>query len=87
MLPWRQISIKKMVGGISPRSEGLMPSEYIEIRKEIAQKGGDAMMVLEIIGAAAAVITIFSAGVAVGKFLSCNQKDRPQPGKLGDLDD
>ena len=36
-----------------------------------------AMMVLEIIGAVAAVITIFSAGVAVGKFLSCNQKDRP----------
>ena len=36
------------------------------------------MMVLEIIGAAAAVITIFSAGVAVGKFLFCNQKDRPQ---------
>ena len=36
VLPWRQISIKKMVGGISPLSEGVMPSEYIEIRKEIA---------------------------------------------------
>lgn len=36
------------------------------------------MMVLEIIGTAAAVITIFSAGVAVGKYLSSNQKDRPQ---------
>ena len=32
------------------------------------------MMVLEIIGAAAAVITIFSAGVAVGKCISKNQK-------------
>lgn len=35
------------------------------------------MLVLEIIGAAAAVITIFSAGIAVGKFISSrNQKDR-----------
>lgn len=34
------------------------------------------MIVLEIIGAASAVITIFSAGVAVGKYLSRNQKDR-----------
>ena len=34
------------------------------------------MIALEIIGAAAAVITIFSAGVAVGKYLSRNQKDR-----------
>ena len=34
------------------------------------------MIALEIIGAAAAVITIFSAGVAVGRYLSDNQKDR-----------
>ena len=33
------------------------------------------MIALEIIGAAAAVITIFSAGVAVGRYLSHNQKD------------
>lgn len=39
-------------------------------------KGGAAMMIaLEIIGPAAAVITIFSAGVAVGRFLS-KQNDR-----------
>jgi|GEM_PF-5705438 len=35
-------------------------------------------MVIEIIGAAAAVITIFSAGVAVGKHISKN--DRPSQG-------
>lgn len=34
------------------------------------------MIAIEIIGAAATVITIFSAGVAVGKYLSHNQKDR-----------
>ena len=34
------------------------------------------MIALEIIGAAAAVITIFSAGVTVGMFISNNQKDR-----------
>ena len=34
------------------------------------------MIALEIIGAAAAVITIFSAEVAVGRYLSHNQKDR-----------
>ena len=39
-------------------------------------KGGDAMIALEIIGAVDAIVTIFSAGVAVGKYLSCNQKDR-----------
>ena len=33
------------------------------------------MMVLEIIGAAAAVVTIFSAGVAVGRFFY-NKNDR-----------
>lgn len=83
-----------MVGGLGPLFRGRMrssgsqfcagcsvekvPSEYMESRKVIEVKGGDAMMVLEIIGAAAAVITIFSAGVAVGKYLSSNQKDRPQ---------
>lgn len=34
------------------------------------------MLVFEIIGAVAAVITIFSAGITVGKFLSRNSKDR-----------
>lgn len=34
------------------------------------------MLVFEIIGAVAAVITIFSAGIAVGKHISTNQKDR-----------
>lgn len=34
------------------------------------------MLVYEIIAAASAVITIFSAGVAVGKYISRNQKDR-----------
>ena len=34
------------------------------------------MIVIEIIGATAAVVTIFSAGVAVGKYFSYNQKDR-----------
>ena len=34
------------------------------------------MLVFEIIGAVAAVITIFSAGIAVGKHISRNQKDR-----------
>ena len=33
------------------------------------------MIALEVLGAAAAVITIFSAGVAVGKYIS-KQKDR-----------
>ena len=46
------------------------------------------MLVLEIIGAAAAVITIFSAGIAVGKYISRNQKDRHQSWKnFGDLND
>ena len=34
------------------------------------------MLVYEIIAAVSAVITIFSAGVAVGKYISRNQKDR-----------
>lgn len=34
------------------------------------------MTAFEIIGTAAAVITIFSAGVSVGIFISSNQKDR-----------
>ena len=33
------------------------------------------MIAFEVLGAAAAVITIFSAGVAVGKYIS-KQKDR-----------
>jgi len=37
---------------------------------EIRGKEGYAMIVLEILGAAAAVITIFSAGFAVGKYFS-----------------
>lgn len=34
------------------------------------------MIALQIIGAVASVVTIFSAGVAVGKCISKNQKDR-----------
>ncbi len=33
------------------------------------------MMVVEILGAVASVISIFSAGIAVGKYIS-NKKDR-----------
>ena len=36
------------------------------------------MVVIEIIGAVAAIITIFSAGVAVGRYISKN--DRPAQG-------
>ncbi|MBQ1173440.1 MAG: hypothetical protein IIX48_12740 [Lachnospiraceae bacterium] len=34
------------------------------------------MIAIEIIGSAAAVITIFSAGVAVGRFINQNKNDR-----------
>jgi len=40
-------------------------------------KGGSAMMIaLEIFGAVAASITIFSAGVAVGRYIYQNKNDR-----------
>ena len=46
------------------------------------------MIALEIIGAAAAVITIFSAGVAAGRYLSHNQKRPPVASEtLGGLND
>ena len=34
------------------------------------------MIAIEIIGALASIITIFSAGVAVGKFIEHNKNDR-----------
>ena len=34
------------------------------------------MMAFEVLGAAAAVITIFSAGVTVGRFIEHNKNDR-----------
>ena len=33
-------------------------------------------MLLEIVGAVAAVITVFSAGIAVRRYIERNQKDR-----------
>ena len=48
-----------------------MPSDYLERR--------DAMMnAIEIVSAVAAVITIFSAGVAVGRFLPRHSKNDHQ---------
>jgi hypothetical protein len=41
----------------------------------LAGKGGDAMNVGDIIGAVASVITIFTAGFAVGSFISKNNKN------------
>ena len=41
------------------------------------------MIVVEIIGAIASVITIFTAGVAVGRYISSRKNDRRQiPGKI-----
>ena len=35
------------------------------------------MIAIEIVGAIASVITIFSAGIAVGRFIEHNKNDRP----------
>ena len=42
------------------------------------------MMTMEILAAIASVITIFTAGVAVGRYIESNKNDRRQFGSCGD---
>lgn len=45
--------------------------------RESTKKEGTAMILaLEIVGAAASVITIFTAGIAVGRFIEHSKNDR-----------
>lgn len=57
-----------MVGDLALARGTMMPSECIENRKGFDEKGGCDML-LEIVGAVATVITVFSAGIAVGRYI------------------